>query len=160
MFDSSNDPGLTQRVVDAGHYDAAIALVADLRQRNERLEADGSFARQQLERWERYAKKSPDEMAIIAHRNFEAVQTIGAERDALQAELVTAREAIASIYRYGADTMSGPMETPPDLAQWYREGVREMVHRARAFLSANPSGELTRVGESESPTSHNQEYGQ
>jgi hypothetical protein len=70
-----------------------------------------------------------------------------ASRDA---EIARLREALESIKRYGLDTMSGPMETPPDLAVWYRDGVREMVHRARAALtppSQDVGGENALTGE-------------
>jgi hypothetical protein len=48
-------------------------------------ECENRILRSQLERWERYARKAPDEMAVIAHRNFEQVLAIGKQRDALVA---------------------------------------------------------------------------
>jgi hypothetical protein len=70
------------------------------------------------------------EMRAVAYDETQRklIEALAAERDAL-------REALDSIKRYGLDTMSGPMEDPPDLAVWYRDGVREMVHRARAALT-------------------------
>lgn len=44
-------------------------------------------------------------------------------------------EALESIRQYGADTLSGRVDAPADLA-WYRDSVREMTRRARMALPA------------------------
>lgn len=68
-----------------------------------------------------------------------------AERDALLAaneslakDVEALQEALKSIQRYGADTLSGNVEGPSD-RRWYSDGVREMEKRARAALAASAS---------------------
>lgn len=52
----------------------------------------------------------------------------------LTRELEEVREALGSIRIYAADTLSGPTDEYADMADWYRSGVRELLHRARAAL--------------------------
>jgi hypothetical protein len=75
-------------------------------------------------------KNSSDSLQHIQFEGCDVCVIAPEDYDALVA-------ALDSIERYGLDTMSGPMETPPDLAAWYRDGVREMVHRARAALKSS-----------------------
>jgi hypothetical protein len=67
-----------------GNYWLPLEAVTDLQTQLSALTRENERLRQVNERWERYARKSPDEMAVIAHRNFEAMERIGAERDALR----------------------------------------------------------------------------
>lgn len=73
-------------------------------------------------------------MGTPSNQSAQDRRTLLALLDAQSLKLQAVREALDSVARYGLDTMSGPMENPPDLAAWYRDGVREMVHRARAAL--------------------------
>jgi hypothetical protein len=50
-----------------------------------------------------------------------------------QADIARLRDALESIFQYGADTLSGRIDGPDDRA-WQRAAVLEMTRRARTAL--------------------------
>lgn len=55
-----------------------------------------------------------------------------------QEEIERLKFALSAIEQYGSDTLSGPSNNEDNTREWQREGVREMVRRARAALAGEP----------------------
>lgn len=98
-----------------GHYDKVAADGRKLETENARLQA------------------KLKNMTLYAHDMAEDGSHHEAEREGL-------REALVAIRVYGSDTLSGRTDGPTDI-DWLREGIREMVRRARQALTGEQKDE-------------------
>lgn len=64
--------------------------------------------------------------------------------DALAVENAYMREALDSIRIYSSDTLSGPSDSVPDMAEWLREGV-EHLHQVSIIETPATSAALAAI---------------